>query len=569
MPNVNKASQLKMVVLHNVSDELATPLSPRDVTGKFEGLTVSPAATGTHVANVASPFAQLPHVQLPHVHCDGHLHPTSYDQKGTSLLRLIQMANAINLMHFVAMRIPTNVLSLQADKHYKAVTISCGERYYLDESAFATDDHVLTQEIILKRKKLVELHINSEVDLVQAAEYLTLTEDQKERVDLAITGLHLGDPRSQFALLEKIKSTEAPFSLVGEVTLAKEVVMHLIPNESQAHLKSHMGPFNQLTEVIGLTGMPMTLHCDVDHAIPSDIRKNHPANLNGMMTLLAHEKSKYTTIIWAHFAGISRFGPIPENHYETVKYLLNRFPNLMIDLSWSRIAKKIDHGKVAALIEEFPDRFIMGSDALAPVSNEVLSQTYDIYAGPGNLLSRLSDDVREKVLVTNYVDVIRAGREKCKKFKEHILPGIENLIGDPAVDSFKPTEMRNWMLREYESKDPEYYKTISAEVLSRNLTWDLAAAFGQNNASPISQSTSDSDKDTVGTASRLSRHLSRTTSSREQIGESAGPSTQTRRSAKGRTMRQSSRLEQLAEPRHRQPAGPQTETAKSEMRWRR
>lgn len=468
--NRSRNEYLKVVVLHNGHTELRPPLNRDDVEGKFESSSRSPAVTGAE-AGASVDAAKQP----IRISCDGHLHPGRYDQKSQSLLRMIQMANENRIKYFVAMRIPTNVNSLQSDRRYVDMT-SCGETYYLPQSLFDNDEP-LSRAKVVEAKKQVELCMNTEVDWIQAAEYMKLTEDQKDRIDLAITGLYLGDPRAPFSLLQKIAGNEAPFSLVGEVTLAKEVVMHLLPHESQAHLKSHIKPFCTLAEIIGLTGMPISLHCDVDTSIQEDIRSGHPANLNGIMKLFSDTQLEETTIIWAHFGGISRFGSVPETHYSNLDSLLRRFPNLMIDLSWSRVASKLDPAQVAELINTHPDRFIMGSDALAPHDADVLGHTYTIYNEPGGLFSQLTEDALEKTLVTNYEKTIRAGREHCKKFKQHILPKIEDMLSDPAVDTIIPNELRRLMVETYKETDPDYFQQLSQKALQRSIARKDAIAY--------------------------------------------------------------------------------------------
>ncbi|GAA4018750.1 hypothetical protein [Actimicrobium antarcticum] len=516
MPKINTSAEqqrTKFVVFHSQQATLEKPLTPDQVQGKFEELKISPAAVDS---SATSSSVNPPPKVAFQVHCDGHLHPTGYDQKGPSLLRMIQMANDINLKHFVAMKIPTNIMSLQWDKHYANPESGCGETYYLNESKYGNEK--LTKEIILEAKKNVELFINTEVDWVQAREYMALTEDQKDRVDLAITGLHLGDPRAHFSFLQKIALNEAPFSLVGEVTLEKEIVMHLLPNESQADLKKHIKPFCKLIEFVGLAGLPMTIHCDVDTAIAEDVKKGHPKNLNGMIALLNDIQTEATTIIWAHFGGIGRFGEIPEGHYRKIDSLLHRFPQLMIDLSWSRVAAKLDPEEVAKVVMAHPDRFIMGSDALAPPGTDVLGHTYAVYNKPDGLFSKLDPETLDKILVKNYDKVIRQGRENGKKFKQHIMPIVEKMLADPAVDDINPVELRKAMLGEYKVKDTPYFMALSEEALQRATARRTARQYIEEN-SPLQSASSDSDEASTTVSTRTKLHRSLLTGSAPQLTE--------------------------------------------------
>jgi hypothetical protein len=72
-------------------------------------------------------------------------------------------------------------------------------------------------------------------------------------------------------------------------------------------------------------------------------------------------------VIWAH-AGISRRIVIP-NHTEILRRMLAQYPNLTIDLSWVIFDQEIAPGgildrKWPSLIEEYPGRFVIGSDTV-------------------------------------------------------------------------------------------------------------------------------------------------------------------------------------------------------------
>jgi predicted TIM-barrel fold metal-dependent hydrolase len=74
-----------------------------------------------------------------------------------------------------------------------------------------------------------------------------------------------------------------------------------------------------------------------------------------------------TRIIWAH-AGISRRIVIA-NHTDILRRMLGQYPNLTIDLSWVIFEQEIAPGgtldrRWASLIEEYPGRFVIGSDTV-------------------------------------------------------------------------------------------------------------------------------------------------------------------------------------------------------------
>src|SRR5262249_25105544 len=97
-----------------------------------------------------------------------------------------------------------------------------------------------------------------------------------------------------------------------------------------------------------------------------------PAYLEEMKALIRRHPS--TTIIWAH-TGLGRVVRPVHGHAAIVASMLAdpAFANLYFDISWDVVAKYLvaspEAIKISAdLINRFPDRFLFGTDAVAPTS---------------------------------------------------------------------------------------------------------------------------------------------------------------------------------------------------------
>ncbi|MBV9358777.1 MAG: amidohydrolase family protein, partial [Chloroflexi bacterium] len=118
----------------------------------------------------------------------------------------------------------------------------------------------------------------------------------------------------------------------------------------------------------------------------------------------ALRKHPDTTIVWCH-AGISRRLVVP-TLIPDVRRLLSHYPKLHVDLSWVLFDQYlVVNGAPSedwlALIEEFPDRFMVGSDVVGSVSTYVATITrYYV------LLDALKPATAEKVARTNFLDVL-------------------------------------------------------------------------------------------------------------------------------------------------------------------
>ena len=111
--------------------------------------------------------------------------------------------------------------------------------------------------------------------------------------------------------------------------------------------------FHQLLDLAAETHLPVLLH-------HTNIKPDEFEQLKA-----AFRSRPEVTVIWAHWCGMSR----PDQ----VRELFTEFPNLHCDLAWLHKAKKTFHVALVdsdfhflpewkALIEEYPDRFLVGAD---------------------------------------------------------------------------------------------------------------------------------------------------------------------------------------------------------------
>jgi len=158
------------------------------------------------------------------------------------------------------------------------------------------------------------------------------------------------------------------------------------------------------------------IHNDMDVPFASDT--SHPAYLDQMEALVRRHPN--ATIIWAH-TGIGRVVRPVKNHAAVLAAMLQdpAFSNLYFDISWDVVAKYLVDSPeatriAAALINRFPDRFLFGTDAVAPTTAEAYLRTYDIYAP---LWAALTPDARAKVRVGNYERLFDAARRRVRAWE--------------------------------------------------------------------------------------------------------------------------------------------------------
>jgi predicted TIM-barrel fold metal-dependent hydrolase len=126
-----------------------------------------------------------------------------------------------------------------------------------------------------------------------------------------------------------------------------------------------------------------------------------------------------TTIIWAH-TGAGRVVRPVQHHAEVLEAMLKdpAFGNLYFDISWDEVAKYFTSPEAIAvaadLINRYPDRFLFGTDAVAPHDRDEYLKTYRAYEG---LWPRLTPEASHKVRIGNYERIFDTARKNVRTWE--------------------------------------------------------------------------------------------------------------------------------------------------------
>jgi len=278
-----------------------------------------------------------------------------------------------------------------------------GKTYYMDE-AFRNGAK-MTGEAFDRITSEGKQHYNTSVDWQVGKAYNELRKSDPhiaKRIYPAITGINLGDANAVSSMLRLKKEYPDTFHIIGEVTVHKEFV-----DKQNLDYTPDFGPhapINDIFSFAGRSGMPVVLHCD-----SSDVERCIKNNARGQgeyfeaieQMIKRHPDTKF---VHAHMGGIGKFAPPGDNHVSKLRYLLQTYPKYNLDMSWDVVAenyspnspltdpkeKRADEAtrhtriqEMASLITEFPDRFIMGSDALISRNANSIGATHDFYANRG------------------------------------------------------------------------------------------------------------------------------------------------------------------------------------------
>jgi predicted TIM-barrel fold metal-dependent hydrolase len=318
---------------------------------------------------------------------DDHLHLTNYVQRGIDIHQLLQlMGNRVG-------RVAVFGIPLQQQWSYRNDGNSAPD-YYL-----ATDS---------------PLYYYSFTDAYIAMQYRSLTKEEQARFDPMITGFNPSDMYAADHIRRVLQTFPGVFSGIGEFTVHKEFVSAKISGE----VASLQDPaLDRIMDFAAETGLVVILHNDLDTPFPKQGKS--PAYLDQMKDLLRRHPK--TTIIWAH-TGMGRIVRPVQGHAAIIESILKdpAFSHVYFDISWNEVAKYFvaspDATKIAAdLINRYPDRFIFGTDEVAPPDQKQYLRIYDQY---GPLWAVLTPETKQKVLRTNYERLFDQARTRVRAWEK-------------------------------------------------------------------------------------------------------------------------------------------------------
>jgi hypothetical protein len=257
------------------------------------------------------------------------------------------------------------------------------------------------------------LYYYSFTDAFIAMAYRSLPKEQQARLDPMITGFNPADMYAADHIRRVLTTFPGVFSGIGEFTIHKEFVSSKIAGETASLLNPAL---DRILDFCAEAGLVVILHNDVDMPFP---RPNQETYQVTQLRDLVKRHPK-TTIIWAH-AGLGRIvRPVNDQLAIMERGLASgQYPNLYIDLSWDEVAKYITASPeamkaTAALMNKYPDRFLFGTDEVAPATQEKYLKVYDMYAP---LFAQLTADASIKFRRGNYERLFDEGRRRVRAWE--------------------------------------------------------------------------------------------------------------------------------------------------------
>ena len=348
-----------------------------------------PSAVALACAAFAAPTLgaqQLASIDTTYEFNDSHFHLTNYIQRGPDLRSFLAIMGR-RVGHSALFGIPLQ------QKWSARVDGNNGPTYYLYTDA--------------------PLYYYSFTDAQIAMAYKALSPQEQARFDPMITGFDPSDLYAPDHIRRVLEIFPGVFTGIGEFTIHKEFVSAKVAGGVASLLDPAL---DSVLSFAGDAGLLVLMHNDID--VPFAKPGSPPAYLQQMRELVARHPN--TTIIWAH-TGVGRVVRPVHGHVAILESLINdpKLSNLYFDLSWDEVAKYLVASDTAiavaaGLVNRFPDRFLFGTDVVAPADPQQYYRVYDIYRP---FLERLTPAARAQLLRGNYERLFGAARKRVRAWE--------------------------------------------------------------------------------------------------------------------------------------------------------
>jgi Amidohydrolase len=331
---------------------------------------------------------------------DSHFHLTNYIQKGTDVRTFL------GIMGTRVGRSTLFGIPLQQQWSY-GNSGDFAPTYYLQSDA--------------------PLYYYSFTDAYIASVYRSLSPADQARFDPMITGFNPADMYGVDHIRRVLEVFPGVFTGIGEFSIHKEFVSAKISGETASLTNPAL---DRILDFAAETGLVVILHNDID--VPFAKENAEPAYLSQMKALLKRHRN--ASIIWAH-VGLGRIvHPVrssaeaaerSETQLEIVESIVAdpELNHVNFDISWDEVAKyaiasKESIARVAGMLNTHADRFLFGTDTVAPATPEPYVAVFDMWAP---VWAQLTPEASLKVRKGNYQRLFDQGRRKVRAWeKAHV-----------------------------------------------------------------------------------------------------------------------------------------------------
>ena len=267
------------------------------------------------------------------------------------------------------------------------------------------------------------LYYYSFTDAYIATVYRSLTSAEQARFDPMITGFNPADMYGADHIRRVLTAFPGVFSGIGEFSIHKEFVSSKVSGETASLTNPAL---DRVLDFAAEAGLVVILHSDID--MPFAKTDAEPVYLTQMKALLKRHPT--ASIIWAH-TGLGRVvhpaqvsaqaAERSPNHLQIVEAMVTdpAFRHLHFDISWDEVAKYAVSSpetiaRAAAMLNRHPDRFLFGTDTVAPASAAAYFSVFEMW---DPVWRQLTPEASLKVRKGNYERLFNEGRRRVREWE--------------------------------------------------------------------------------------------------------------------------------------------------------
>jgi amidohydrolase family protein len=268
------------------------------------------------------------------------------------------------------------------------------------------------------------LYYYSFTDAYIASVYRALSKDDQARFDPMITGFNPADMYGVDHIKRVLKVFPGVFSGIGEFSIHKEFVSSKIYGETASLTNPAL---DRILDFAAESGLVVIIHNDID--MPFAKQNTEPVYLTQMKALLKRHQA--ASIIWAH-VGLGRIvHPVQvsaeaaernPSQFDIVEAMLTdpALKHVNFDISWDEVAKYAvatpeSIQRVVTILNKYSDRFLFGTDTVAPQGPAPYFAVFDMWAP---VWARLTPEASLKVRKGNYERLFDEGRRKVRAWEK-------------------------------------------------------------------------------------------------------------------------------------------------------
>ncbi|HUO67899.1 MAG TPA: amidohydrolase family protein, partial [Gammaproteobacteria bacterium] len=255
--------------------------------------------------------------------------------------------------------------------------------------------------------------------------YKSLTPEQQARFDPMITGFNPTDMYAADHIRRVLRTFPGVFTGIGEFTIHKEFVSAKVAGETASLTNPAL---DRILDFCAESGLLVLIHSDID--VPFAKQGAEPVYLAQMKALLRRHPN--TAVIWAH-VGLGRVvHPVqppasegaaerPSNQLEIVTAMLEdpTLAHVSFDISWDEVAKYVvatpdTVKRTAEALNRYPNRFLFGTDEVAPRDRDQYFKVFRMYEP---LWALLTPGARASVTQGNFNRLFDAAKKNVRAWE--------------------------------------------------------------------------------------------------------------------------------------------------------